>query len=103
MKNEINGRGHEISSAFFGKEKEIMNENSIKEKIMKDFHIFLEGTWGFDYGVEANSKEEAIDKAIQDMDGESGAITLIHTNQWFEGEEEKRNTRPMRRPIKQRL
>lgn len=88
-KNEINGRGHELARAFFGKEKEIMNENSSKEKIMKEFNICLEGTWNFDYVINANSKEEAINKAIQEMDAESGSIALIHTNQWFEGEEEE--------------
>ena len=93
MKNEINGRGHEISSAFFEKEKEIMNENSSKEKIMKEFVIFLEGTWHFHYSIDANSKEEAIDKAIQDMNAESGSIDLHHTNQWFESECRKRKKR----------
>jgi len=57
---------------------------------MKEFDIFLEGTWHFGYVIQANSKEEAIEKAIQDMDGESGSIDLHHTNQWFDGEEETR-------------
>jgi len=100
VKNEINGKGHEISTAYFGKETLIMNENSNKEQIMKDFHIFLEGTWNFNYLIEANSKEEAINQAIQDVDKYwARPLDIYHTNQWLCGEEEKRNTRPMRRPI----
>ncbi len=51
---------------------------------MKEFNICLEGTWNFDYIIEANSKEEAIEKAIQEMDQESGSIDLAHTKQWIE-------------------
>lgn len=90
MKNEINGRGHEISSAFFGKEKEIMNKNSNKEKIMKEFNIFLEGTWSFNNVIEANSKEEAINEAIQDVDYWARSLDISHTNQWLKGEEKTR-------------
>ena len=56
---------------------------------MKEFNICLEGTWNFDYVINANSKEEAINKAIQEMDAESGSISLYHTHQWFEDEEEE--------------
>ncbi len=58
---------------------------------MKDFDICLEGTWFFNYSLKANSKEEAIEKAIKDMNRESRSIDLYHTNQWFEfeGEEEE--------------
>lgn len=51
---------------------------------MKEFNICLEGTWNFDYIIEANSKEEAIEKAIQEMDQESRSIDLAHTKQWIE-------------------
>ena len=51
---------------------------------MKEFDICLEGTWFFNYLIEANSKEEAIEKAIQEMDQESGSIDLDHTKRWFE-------------------
>ena len=51
---------------------------------MEKFYIHLIGTWGFDYEIEANSKEEAIEKATKDMDQESGSIYLEHTKQWFE-------------------
>jgi hypothetical protein len=53
---------------------------------MKEFNICLEGTWYFDYLIKANSKEEAIEKAIEQMDQESGAIDLEHTKQWFDCE-----------------
>jgi len=56
---------------------------------MKDFHIFLEGTWSFNYGIEANSKEEAIDQAIQDVDNWARSLDIYHTNQWLYGEEEE--------------
>jgi|TARA_Y100000294_G_scaffold140947_1_gene134825 hypothetical protein len=56
---------------------------------MKKFDICLEGTWFFNYSIEANSKEEAIEKAIKDMDEESRSIDLYHTNQWFDGEEDE--------------
>ena len=59
---------------------------------MKEFNICLEGTWYFDYLIKANSKEEAIEKAIEQMDQESGAIDLEHTKQWFECEK-KENTK----------
>ena len=55
---------------------------------MKEFDIFLEGTWHFYYSIEANSKEEAIKQAMKDMEEESRSIDLYHTNQWFDGEEE---------------
>ena len=53
---------------------------------MKEFDIFLEGTWHFYYSIEANSKEEAIKQAMKDMEEESRSIDLYHTNQWFDGE-----------------
>ena len=37
---------------------------------MKEFDIFLEGTWHFYYSIEANSKEEAIKQAMKDMEEE---------------------------------
>ena len=55
---------------------------------MEIFDIWLEGTWSFCYGVKANSKLEAIKKAMKDMEEESRSINLYHTNQWFDGEEE---------------
>ena len=58
---------------------------------MEIFDIWLEGTWRICYGVKANSKLEAIKKAMKDMEEESGSIDLYHTNQWFDGEEEWRN------------
>lgn len=54
---------------------------------MKDFNVFLEGAWGFSCVIEANSKEEAIRKAIQDIDNQVEPIDLIHTKQWLEDEE----------------
>ena len=53
---------------------------------MKTFNVILNGTWSFDYLIEANTKEEAINQAIRDMDGESGSIDLIHVNQSAEEE-----------------
>jgi hypothetical protein len=55
---------------------------------MEEFSICLEGTWYFNYLIKANSREEAINQAIKDMDAESRCIELYHTNQWLEGEEE---------------
>jgi D-alanine-D-alanine ligase-like ATP-grasp enzyme len=57
---------------------------------MKEFNLILEGTWSFHYSIEANSKEEAIEKATQEMNAESGSIDLYHTNQWFEDDEEEK-------------
>jgi hypothetical protein len=45
-----------------------------------------EGTWFFNYAIEANSEEEAIEKAKQEMYMEAGSIDLNHTRQWCEGE-----------------
>ena len=59
---------------------------------MKEFDICMEGNWFFDYTIKANSKEEAIEKAIEEMDQESGSIDLEHTKQWFDCEE-KENTK----------
>ena len=53
---------------------------------MKEFYVFVNGTWSFDYQIEANTKEEAINQAIRDMDGESGSIDLIHVDQSAEEE-----------------
>jgi hypothetical protein len=55
---------------------------------MKEFDIFLEGTWSFYCSIKANSKEEAIKQAMKAMEEESGSIDLYHTNQWLDGEEE---------------
>ena len=54
---------------------------------MKDFYVHLKGLWDFDYQIEANSKEEAISKAMQEMDREAGSIYLEHIDQY--GEKEK--------------
>jgi hypothetical protein len=53
---------------------------------MKEFYVYLNGTWSFDYLIEANTKEEAISQAIRDMDGESGSIDLEHIDQSAEEE-----------------
>jgi hypothetical protein len=57
---------------------------------MKEYWINLEGIWSYTNCIKANSKEEAIKLAMQDMDRESGCIYLGHINQWFEDEEEER-------------
>jgi len=56
---------------------------------MEKFDIFLDGTWSFSYSIKANSKEEAIEKAIKEMDMEACPIDLQHNNQWFEDDEEE--------------
>lgn len=57
---------------------------------MKEFDIFLDGTWYFSYSINANTKEEAIKKAKQQMDMEACPIDIQHINQWFDGKEETR-------------
>jgi len=43
---------------------------------MKTFQVELWGSWHFDYEVEAESKQEAAQRAKQDMKAESGSIDL---------------------------
>ncbi|MBT3511055.1 MAG: hypothetical protein HN472_16115 [Nitrospina sp.] len=51
---------------------------------MKEFYIFVNGTWSFDYQIEANTKEEAICQAMKDMDQEARCIELYHVDQYVE-------------------
>jgi hypothetical protein len=51
---------------------------------VKSFYIHLKGLWDFDYQIEANSKEEAISKAMQEMDRDAGSIYLEHIDQYVE-------------------
>jgi len=52
---------------------------------MKEFNVHLNGLWSFDFGgIEANSKEAAIEEAIKLMDMESRAIELEHIEQFAE-------------------
>ena len=55
---------------------------------MAEFYIYLEGTWHFDYLIESNSKEEAIEQAVKDIDEGSVQVDIFHENQWFDGDEE---------------
>jgi hypothetical protein len=55
---------------------------------MKKFYVFLNGLWNFDYEIEANTKEEAINQAIYDMDRESGSIDIDHIDQYVVEEKE---------------
>jgi hypothetical protein len=57
---------------------------------MQEFDIFLEGTWSFCNVFEANSKEEAIEKAMLEVDERAIPIDIYHTNQWLDGDEDKR-------------
>ncbi len=54
---------------------------------MKKFNVCLNGTWSFDFGIEANSKEAAIAEAIEMMDMEAGSIDLYHIEQFAEEED----------------
>ena len=56
---------------------------------MKEYWIDMEGIWSYQNCIKANSKEEAIELAKEDMDRESGCIYLGHINQWLEDEEEE--------------
>ncbi len=52
---------------------------------MKKFYVHLNGLWSIDFGgIEANSKEAAIEEAMELMDMESGPIELEHIEQFAE-------------------
>lgn len=51
---------------------------------MKEYNVYLNGLWFFDYIIEANTKEEAIKKAMNEMELESGSIDLTHIDQYVE-------------------
>jgi len=48
----------------------------------------LVGNWTLNITVEANSKEEAIDNAIELAEEMSGSFNLTHDKQWVEGEDD---------------
>ena len=53
---------------------------------MKEYEVTLEGTWCYENLIEADSKEEAIELAKEDMDREPGCLWLVLINQWIDGE-----------------
>ena len=54
---------------------------------MKEFNSLLVGHWTLNITVEANSKEEAINNAIELAEEMSGPFNLTHDKQWMEGED----------------
>ena len=53
---------------------------------MKNFYVTLNGLWFFDLEVVANSNEEAINKAMDIVDQESGPIGIDYIDQHVEEE-----------------
>ena len=53
---------------------------------MKDFNIRFEGEWIFCYSYEANSKEEALKKALQDVCNEAFPFDLRILGQYVDDE-----------------
>ena len=54
---------------------------------MKEYEVTLEGTWCYMNLIEAASKEEAIEIAMEDIDREIGCLlSLNHINQWVDNE-----------------
>jgi hypothetical protein len=53
---------------------------------MNSYYVTLNGLWSFDFSIEATSKEEAIQEAMELMEKESGSIDLEHVDQHVEEE-----------------
>ena len=51
---------------------------------MKEFYVFLNGLWSFDFVIDANSKEEAERLAMELMDKDHGPIDIEHVDQHAE-------------------
>ena len=58
---------------------------------MKEFNVTLNGLWSFGFCIKANSKQDAIEKAIKAMDMESGPIDFKLIEQFAEEEGELLN------------
>ena len=55
---------------------------------MENFYVLMEGTWECESLIRANSREEAIDIAMQHVDRGAYSIDHYHTQQWLDGEED---------------
>ncbi|MCH7649811.1 MAG: hypothetical protein IIA63_01475 [Nitrospinae bacterium] len=53
---------------------------------MKKFEIRFEGEWFFSYTYDANSKEEALEKALQDVEREAFPFDLVIFKQYVNDE-----------------
>jgi len=51
---------------------------------MKEFYVELYGFWGDSFNIEANSKEEAIEEAMDKIDQGSPSVYLDHIEQYAE-------------------
>lgn len=59
---------------------------------MKMFDVQFVGEWTFNNGYEANSKEEALEKALHDVDREAFPFGLVITEQYIDEEKIDRPT-----------
>jgi len=53
---------------------------------MKDFDIHIEGKWTFSYCYQGNSKEEALEKALQDVNRKAFPFDLVILGQYVNEE-----------------
>lgn len=53
---------------------------------MKEFNIRFEGKWFFDYTYSANSKEEALENALQNVCDEAYPFDLVILEQYVDEE-----------------